>query len=176
MDSVIRGTSASITQSATVVADVDQSGTVRRTHVRVDGSGEKTDVVTVGAKVWVRDGQGWSASNEKNDVDLGTLANPFSRYLDIAVFADTAYQGSDRFGHHFSVDLRPGELKRYLRLYGEEEDVSAFVGMVSLRYDLWTNDAFVATRSVMVIRGDDMTTTTTVLSRLNEPASIPKVG
>lgn len=48
--------------------------------------------------------------------------------------------------------------------------------MVSLRYDLWTNDAFVATRSVMVIRGDDMTTTTTVLSRLNEPASIPKVG
>ncbi|WP_211220421.1 hypothetical protein [Acidipropionibacterium thoenii] len=91
MDSVIRGTSASITQSATVVVDVDQSGTVRRTHVRVDGSGEKTDVVTVGAKVWVRDGQGWSASNEKNDVDLGTLANPFSRYLDIAVFADTAY-------------------------------------------------------------------------------------
>lgn len=152
----------------TFIGEVDQSDPVApRTHVTMSVMGKSMELVSVGPKVWIKDNGAWveGGSQQADQVDQTQV---LTKWGDAVKSAE--YVGEDATGHHFTVTVDPKKMVSTL-----DADAAAKIGPVPANY--WLDDEFRPVKVTMKIaEGGSSISSTTTVSRLNQPVTIPSVA
>ncbi len=156
------------TMSVKFDGDADQSvRTSPKAHLTMDIMGKKAEMVTADSKVWVKADGKWVPGNDQQAQQVDQTQT-LSRWGEAVKSAE--YKGTDAVGHHFRVTLDPKKMT-------PDMDAATAAKIGDMPADYWTDDQMrpVKVSMTMAAEGSSISSTT-VLSKIDQPVTIPAVG